>query len=85
MDMYSFGLVCCWLLFDKEKSFQNRDCGSGNESILESAHRFTLEQVELDNQRRRNLLQLFDRTLAEDPNLRSSEFVQILELLSLDR
>lgn len=85
MEMYSFGLVCRWLLFDEAQESEKRGIESEDESLLISAFRLTVTEVGSDDKRRHNLLRLFEKTLAEDATARSSEFGEICLLLSPER
>ena len=83
--MYSFGLVCRWLLFDEAQDSENRRFDPEDESPLISARRMTATKFGSDDKRGNTLLRLFEKTLAEDATVRISEFGEILHLLSPDR
>ena len=88
MDSYSFGILCFWLLFynnerRSDRDFQN-DLNQGiSVSIL--AHDLVTASEDLDDQRRGDLIEFFDLTLAEDPVGRSSDFRQLIHLLTRQR
>lgn len=83
MEMYTYGLLCHWLLFGTVQDSGNIKSDPG-ETPLSSARRLTSEEAELDDRQRRQLLRLFEETLAEDRDARSSDFEEILELLLPD-
>lgn len=85
MDIYSFGLLSCWLLFDEAQDFENRGLNLEGESPLTLARRLTARNVESDSKLRHSFLELFEKTLAEETTIRSSQFEDILPLLSPDR
>jgi serine/threonine protein kinase len=84
MDMYSFGMLCLWLLFYNTQEnttcdFYNHLNSAETASVL--AHELIMAMGGLDDQRRCNLSQLFDLTLADNPAERSSDFNQLISLL----
>ena len=83
MEMYTYGLLCHWLLFDIVQDSGNLKSDPG-ETPLSSARRLTSEEARLDDRQRRQLLRLFEQTLTEDRDARSSDFKKILELLLPD-
>ena len=85
MEMYSFGLLCRWLLFDEAQASENRSFDPIDESPLISARRLTMAKFGSNDKRGHNLLRLFEKTLAEGATVRSSEIGEILRLLSPDR
>ena len=84
MEMYAYGLLCHWLLFDTVQDSENLNYDPNVETPLSSARRLTSKEAGLDDQQRRQLLRLFEETLAEDRDVRSSEFGKILEILLPD-
>jgi len=88
MDIYSFGILCFWLLFYNNERRSDRDFRNDlNRRIPVSilAHDLVAASENLDDQRRGNLIEFFDLTLAEDPVGRSSDFGQLLHLLTPQR
>jgi serine/threonine protein kinase len=84
MDIYSFGMLCLWLLFYNTQENTTRDFYSNlnlAETVLVLAHELIIAMAGLDNQRRCNLNQLFNLTLADNPAERSSDFTQLISLL----
>lgn len=81
MEMYSFGLVCRWLLFDEAQDSEKRSIQLEDESPLSSACRLTVTEIKYSDIRH-NLLRLFQKTLAEDATTRSLEFEEMIHLLS---
>ena len=84
MEMYTYGLLCHWLLFDAVQNSENLNYDPNVETPLSSARRLTSEEAGLDDQQRRQLLRLFEETLVEDRDVRSSEFGKIIEILLPD-
>ena len=87
MDIYSFGLLCAWLLFEA-------GCPGGfwlpPDTNLESDQYFSLEprlsgllreDQRLNSNMKDNLVRFFCSTLAFDPKSRSMELEQLLEVL----
>lgn len=83
MDIYSFGMLCLWLLFYNTQENTTRDFYShlnSAERVSALAHEL-VSIAGLDDQRRCNLNQLFDLTLANNPAERGSNFNQLISLL----
>jgi len=88
MDMYSFGMLCLWLLFYNTQRNTTRDFyGDLNSAKTVSvlAHQSIIAMASLDDQKRYNLDQLFDLTLANNPAERSSDFNQLIRLFAPHR
>ena len=85
MDIYSFGLVCRWLLFDEAQDSENRRFDSEDDPPLFSARRLTVTEFGPGDKRGHDVLELFEKTLAEDANVRISEVGEVLYLLLPDR
>jgi serine/threonine protein kinase len=88
MDIYSFGILCLWLLFynaqeDMTCDFDNNP--NSAKSVLDLAHQSIRAIAGLDDQRERNLTRLFDLTLANNPAERSSDFNQLIHLFASHR
>ena len=88
MDVYSFGLLCLWLLFyhggETERRNFYRDLESGEETST-LARQLVDETNVTDDVVRKNLYQLFDLSLAIDPAERCSNLGQLVCLLATDR
>ena len=88
MDVYSFGLLCLWLLFynggepDRRNFYKDLDSGKGASTL---ARQLVDESNVTDDDVRRNLHQLFDLSLALDPAERCSNLGQLVCLLATDR
>ena len=84
MDVYSFGLLCIWLLFynihrnDTSGFYEDT---KAEQSTLVLARRLVTEAVGLDAQQIHRLTRLFESTLASDPAGRSADFGGLLRLL----
>jgi hypothetical protein len=88
MDTYSFSLLCLWLLFYNTHRNSTRNFYDNLDSaktVLILAHQSIMEIADLDDYRGRNLRQLFDLTLANNPAERSSDFSQLIRLLAPHR
>lgn len=70
MDIYSFGLLCWWLLFYR-----------GEETSLTIAHQLIIEMTDVSDEQRNSLHKLFDLSLAVDPAKRCSNLGQLVSLL----
>lgn len=88
MDIYSFGLLCLWLLFyhggETERRNFYKDLKSEEETST-LAHQLIHETIFTDDDLRSNLHQLFDLSLAIDPAERCSNLGQLVCLLAPDR
>jgi len=88
MDIYSFGMVCLWLLFYNNPRPSNHnfnaDLKTGN-SASQIARQSILAISGSSTQRRASLVQFFDAALASDPSSRSSDIQELLELLAPHR
>jgi serine/threonine protein kinase len=88
MDIYSFGILCFWLLLynaQEDTTCDFDDNLNSSKSILDFAHQSITAIAGLDNQRKHNLTQLFDLTLANNPAERSSDFNQLIHLFAPHR
>ena len=88
MDVYSFGLLCLWLLFyhggeTVRRNFY-KDLESGEETLT-LARQLVDETNVTDDDIRSNLHHLFDLSLAIDPAERCSNLGQLMCLLATDR
>lgn len=88
MDMYSFGMLCLWLLFYNTPENTTGDFYSSLNSaktVLVLAHELVIAMTGLDNQRRSNLSQFFNLTLANNPADRSPDFNHLIRLFTPHR
>lgn len=88
MDVYSFGMLCLWLLFynDPEYPSRNFDIDVKNEkSRLDVAQSLILAKDSLNSQRKGDLVRFFDIALATNPSYRSSNLEELLKQLALHR
>jgi serine/threonine protein kinase len=92
MDIYSFGLVCLWLLFDQQclsnmisfKKNQSRyleDLKNKDELVL-IATDFVHRTVQLSHNQVQSLANLFKSCLVSNPNVRESDMDRLLQNLS---
>jgi hypothetical protein len=88
MDMFSFGMLCFWLLFSNTNERQTRDFMEQC-NLHETASIRALETViaskDTSSWKKRDLSRLFDLTLVTSPAQRSSHFLEILPLLAPER
>ena len=107
MDVYSFGLLCFWLLLGDSlycpsirlhRSQVSTNVASGmpftiaalemlkqSNALQDTAGELLFAVEDLTLEQQRNLVSLFDLTLAKDPEARTSDFSLILKLLGNDR
>ena len=87
MDVYSFGLLCLWLLFYHGRETRHsrfyEDLKSG-EAKSTLACGLIDESSDFSDEQRKNLRQLFDLSLTIDPAVRCSNFEQLRDLLAPD-
>lgn len=88
MDIYSFGMLCLWLLFYNTQ--ENTTCDfysnlNSAKTVSVLAHQLIIAMAGLDDQKRCNLSQLFDLTLANNPVDRSLDFNQLIRLFAPHR
>lgn len=70
MDIYSFGLLCLWLLFYRD-----------GETTSTLAHQLVMEMPDVSDEQRHNLHNLFNMSLAVDPAQRCSSLGHLVGLL----
>jgi hypothetical protein len=91
MDVYSFGLVCLWLLFfnSEKKSHNDFLIALHNQTnLLDLSHslvRAEAEQLNSTTCESINLLNFFDLALANDPRQRSFSFQDLMQELPSNR
>ena len=89
MDAYSFGMLCLWLLFYKNNSRPDREL----EEVLEDANTQVLDHALglvdtvawINVKQKNNIQKLLRSTLVQEPTERTSDFCEILQLLSPNR
>ena len=85
MDVYSFGMLCSWLLFYNQTTNRDRNFKKDLEdSTMDPLHHVSelLQAIpELAFWERDNLQELFKLTLAQNPAKRSASFDDLLQLL----
>ena len=89
MDAYSFGMLCLWLLFynnisNTDREFE-RDMEDTTTKVLDHALGLIGTIASPEFQQRDNIQSLLSLTLAHDPTERTSDFSEILQLLSPHR
>lgn len=88
MDVYSFGMLCLWLLFYHSGETAHRkfyeDLKSEKATLI-LAHQLVIGMTDVSDEQRSNIHQLFDLSLAIDPAKRCSYFGELVCLLVSDR
>lgn len=89
MDVYSFGMLCMWLIFYNNTEYPDRNFQIDLESEdklspLVLAHQLIMTTTGLGDERQGYLDQVFNLTLC-DPSGRCSDFDQLVHLLAPDR
>ena len=83
MDIYSFGLLCLWLLFYNNGKRQHCTFSKDldTRTALTIAHEILDDTSQTTDDKRQILYYLFDKCLAIDPTDRCSGFEQLRDLL----
>ena len=86
MDIYSFGLFTLWFLLDKTNVpsmslFQEEGAACDPRTIVELAQRLLSAQIPRVSSLGANLGQLFDLTLAYNPDQRAESMDEIIRAL----
>ncbi|KAL9120619.1 MAG: hypothetical protein Q9187_002827 [Circinaria calcarea] len=106
-DMFSFGMLCLWLLFKNDllemskelllwpeteeisllsvtmpKEHEMMEHLKSKKELISSAHHFLELNAVLNDSEKINLKKFFSLTLANDPNMRALNFLQLLPLLT---
>ena len=88
MDVYSFGMLCLWLLFYHGGKTVHRHFHEGLGLVkepLNPAHHFVIGLTDVSDEQRHLLRQLFELSLAMDPAKRCSNCGQLGHFLAPDR
>jgi serine/threonine protein kinase len=91
MDVYSFSMLCLWLLFGPFLGFKDLpeldllQLWKSKHESSEQATRLVAVHGYFNNDMMSKLCQFFDSTLAHEPDKRSIEFELILPLLTPSR
>lgn len=90
MEAYSFGMLCLWLLcYKSNDSSAGRDFEKDMKDTSTKRLQHALGLLEIvagpSFQQKKDIRRLLSFTLAEDPTDRTSDFVEILRLLSPNR
>ena len=89
MDAYSFGMLCLWLLFYNNNSRPDRELEKAlkdaNTQVLDHALGLVDTIAWIDVKQRDNIQKLLKSTLVQEPTERTSDFCEILQLLSPNR
>jgi serine/threonine protein kinase len=87
MDVYSFGMLCLWFLFKETEGYPDQsdiDEAKLNDTLLALAQQLLMGTAGLNDKQQSNLSSFFNLTLVRDPNSRSKDFKQLLQLLDQD-
>lgn len=88
MDVFSFGMLCLWLMFHNIKGFPSR---SGLEemkftsALMAIAEDFVKRSEELNGSQQMNLCSFFRSTLGHETSSRNADFTQLLQYLRANR
>jgi hypothetical protein len=88
MDVYSFGMLCLWFLFQENEQYPGQNAIRGlksNDTLRVLAQQLIVTTVGLDNEQKSNLESFFNLTLVRDPKRRDMGFEQLSHLLIPDR
>ena len=95
MDVYSFGMLCMWILFKENKrypkdgiatSLDGLTIADGLKNVSQDLAQDLVRTAEdLDDQKIYKLDTFFKLTLAIDPQARTSNFKKLLQLLTPDK
>jgi serine/threonine protein kinase len=78
MDVFSFGLVCLWLLFFSEKEEVPDDVQNALQIVLE-------DLVKTNKEITSDIVEILRSSLQRDPEVRCKDFVDICQLIGLPR
>lgn len=89
MDIYSFGMLCLWLLFYNTEHSPDRDFAHDVhsdtcQSVLEHSHQLLTTTREFGDVDKALLGKLFDLCLTHDADQRAQTMVPVMALLSPD-
>lgn len=89
MDVYSFGMLCSWLLFHNINSNRDRSIKRFRENSSTESSAYASEMLKesphLEHWEIVNMERLFRSTLAENPADRTACFIEVLEIISPQR
>jgi hypothetical protein len=88
MDVYSFGMLCLWFLFQGNEQYPGQNAIEGlksNDTLRVLAQQLIVTTVGLDNEQKSKLERFFNLTLVRDPKGRGAGFERLLHLLIHDR
>lgn len=89
MDVYSFGILCLWVLFYNNRANRDRnfkkDLEDTDKELTNYASELLEATLDLENRERHDLQRVFRSTLARDPAQRAANLNELLELLSPNR
>ena len=87
MDVYSFGMLCLWCLFQDNEGYPGRTSIEelkSNDTLRVLAQELIVVMTGLCDKQKRDLDRLFNLTLVRDPQGRAAKFTQLLPLLVRD-
>jgi hypothetical protein len=89
MDVYSFGMLCLWLLFKENKNYSNDNTTleqlKSDDLLSDFAHQLIVTTTGLNTEQGHNLDLFFNSTLVRDPKRRNLDFKKLLHLLAPNR
>jgi serine/threonine protein kinase len=86
-DIYSFGMLCLWLLFRGNKKYPKQDLLKELKSKdkLPALAYELITTTGLNDEQKRDLYSFFNSTLVKDPDRRSSDIKQLVQLLAQNK
>ena len=85
MDVYSFGMLCFWLVLFHFSSSLNLDTLRQNTDMMTVVNELVEQKADLNVLQRQNLSKLFSLTLSDNPDKRTLDFNEILSCLTTER
>lgn len=88
MDVYSFGMLCFWFLFQQNEKYPGQNSIEelkSNDTLRVLAQQLIATTVGLNNEQKSDLDRFFNLSLIRDPKGRGTGFEQLLPLLVRDR
>jgi serine/threonine protein kinase len=87
-DIYSFGMLCLWLLFKGEKKYPKQNVIEElkrEDELPALANELATTTTSWTDKQKRDLYSFFNSALAKDQNQRSSDIKQLIQLLAENR
>jgi hypothetical protein len=88
MDIFSFGLLCLWILFQDMQDFpttEEIEDAKAKDGLLNLSDQLVANATRLNSTQKTALSHFFRLALAGNPQARANDFCQLLRLLPSDR